>query len=90
MYLARLELGGPNSPPIAADDIDGFLRTHLIEPDLLRANDFEGFYRARQAALLGLIEEATGQSVYGGDATNEPEIDVPDETVDDPMLEAAG
>ena len=83
-YLARLERGGTDSPPIADTDIDGFLRTHLIDPEPLRANDFEGFYRARQAALLGLIEEATGQSVYGGEATNEPEVDVPDETVEDP------
>ena len=87
-YVARLERGGTDSPPIAATDIDGFLRTHLIDPELLRANDFKGFYRARQAALLGLIEEATGQSVYGGEATNEPEVAVPDETVDDPMLGA--
>ena len=87
-YLARLERGGTDSPPIAADNIDDFLRSHLIDPELLRADDFEGFYRARQAALLGLIEEATGQSVYGGEATNEPEVDVPDEAVDSPMLEA--
>lgn len=83
VYLDRLERGGPSSPPIGTGDIDGFLRTHLINPDLLRANDFSGFYRARQTALLELIEEATGQSVYGGEASNEPEVDVPDETVDD-------
>ena len=88
-YLARLERGGTNAPPIAATDIEGFLRTHLIDPELLRANDFDGFYRARQAALLGLIEEATGQSVYGGEATNEPEIDVPDEMMEDSIPETA-
>ena len=88
-YLARLQRGGIDSPPIAAADIDGFLRTHLIDPELLRTNDFEGFYRSRQAALLGLIEEATGLSVYGGEATNEPEVDVPDETADDSILKAA-
>ena len=88
-YLAGLERGGVDSPPIAAADIDSFLRTHLIDPELLRADDFEGFYRARQAALLRLIEEATGQAVYGGEATNEPEVDVPDETVDAPILDAA-
>ena len=87
-YLALLERGGPDSPPIAPSDVDGFLRTHLIDPELLRTNDFENFYRARRAALLELIEEVTGQSAYGGEATNEPEVDVPDETVDDPALEA--
>ncbi len=89
-YLARLERGGVGSPPIPAADIDGFLRTHLIDPELLRADDFEGFCHARQAALLGLIEEATGQTVYGGEATNEPEVDVPDETVDDAIPDVAG
>jgi len=89
-YLAGLERGGVDSPPIAATDIDNFLRTHLIDPELLRADDFEGFYRARQTALLGLIEEATGQTVYGGEATNEPEVDVPDETVDDSIPDVAG
>ena len=87
-YLAGLERGGIDSPPIAAADIDNFLRTHLIDPELLRADDFEGFYRVRQAALLRLVEEATGQSVYGGEATNEPEVDVPDETVDDSIPDA--
>ena len=86
VYLARLERGGIDSPPIPTADIDGFLQTHLIEPKLLRTDDFEGFFRARQASLLGLIREATGQSVYGGEATNEPEVDVPDETLDDPLL----
>lgn len=88
-YLARLEDGGADTPPISPHDIDGFLRTHLIDPESLRADDFDGFYRARQAALLKLIEEATGQSVYGGEATNEPEVEVADEIVDDPNLEAA-
>ena len=85
-YLARLERGVANSPPISGRDIDVFLRTHLIDPDLLRDDDFDGFYRKRQSALLGLIQEVTGQSVYGGETTNEPEIDIPDETIDDPML----
>ena len=86
VYLARLERGGSDSPPIPAAEIDGFLQTHLIDPKLLRTDNFEGFFQARQAALLGLIKEATGQSVYGGEATNEPEIDVPDETLDDPLM----
>ncbi len=89
-YLAKLERGGVDSPPIAAANIDDYLRTHLIDPEVLRADDFEAFCRARQAALLGLIEEATGQTVYGGEATNEPEVDVPDETVDDFIPDLAG
>lgn len=84
-YLARLEQGNADSPPISASDLDGFLRTHLIDPKLLRADDFDGFFRARHAALLELIERATGQSVYGGDEANEPEVNVPDEAIEDSL-----
>jgi hypothetical protein len=41
--------------------IDEILRSHLIEPELLRANDFEGFFEARTQALLNLISTAMGK-----------------------------
>jgi hypothetical protein len=88
-YLARLENGADGSPPIPAEDIDSYLRSHLIDPALLRADDFEGFFRARQAALLKLIEGATGQPTYGGQGTDEPEVDLPDETAEDTPAMAA-
>ncbi len=78
VYLARLERGAKNSPPIAGETIDASLHTHLIDPALLRADDFDGFFRARQSALLNMIEQ-TGQTVYGGEETDEPEVDLPDE-----------
>ena len=38
------------------------VRDHLIETDLLRADDFEGFFRNRRQVLLRLVESAMGKS----------------------------
>ena len=45
------------------DRLDGYLRTHLIEPAHLRSDDFDGFFAARQSALLGAIREAMGKQI---------------------------
>ena len=42
-------------------DLDGILKTHLIDPDLLRADNFDGFYAARKTALVERIETAMGK-----------------------------
>ncbi len=60
-YLARLEAGGGEAPPIVMSTLDGFLQTHLIDPIVLRTDDFDAFMRKRKQALLKLIREATGQ-----------------------------
>lgn len=41
--------------------LDAHLRTHLVESLLLRGDDFEGFFNARQAALLEGIQQAMGK-----------------------------
>ncbi|GAB4176178.1 MAG: hypothetical protein Kow0020_12030 [Wenzhouxiangellaceae bacterium] len=69
-YLAKLEKGDKNTPPIEPERLDAYLRSHLIEPEYLRQDDFEGFMADRQQKLLGLIEKAIGKQVYTG---NEPE-----------------
>jgi hypothetical protein len=43
--------------------MDDILRTHLIQPGLLRADEFEKFYAARKAALLTVVAEAMGKAV---------------------------
>jgi hypothetical protein len=53
-YLKQLE--NDKAVQLQLDAMDDVLRTHLIEPALLRADDFQAFYQARKAALLGLIE----------------------------------
>jgi hypothetical protein len=63
-YLAKLEAGDAETPAIPAQNLDGYLKSHLIEPALLRADSFNAFMRDRQAKLLRLIEQATGQAAY--------------------------
>jgi hypothetical protein len=45
--------------------IDGFLRSHLVDPETLRADNFYGMMIARGEALLAEIQEATGRPVGG-------------------------
>ena len=53
---------------ITGERFDECARTHCIDPVLLRADDFDGFFKKRAIELLGLIEYATGKSVSGRDA----------------------
>lgn len=48
---------------INASRMGAMLRTHLIEPEHLERDDFEGFYRAREQALLRLIADAMGATL---------------------------
>jgi len=54
--------------------LDALLRSHLIDPLLLRSDKFDAFMQDRQRKLLMLIEQATGKGAYAGD--------IPDEGVD--------
>lgn len=81
-YLAKLEKGSSDSPPIAADKLDAYLRSHLIDPALLRADDFSAFMQDRQKRLLGLIEQAMGKAAYSGHVAEEEE-NAEDERLED-------
>lgn len=72
-YLAKLEKGDKANPPIEPAKLDDYLRSHLINPDLLRQNDFPAFMADRQKRLLALIEQATDKPVYRGDVPDEGE-----------------
>lgn len=63
-YLAKLQ----RDPNVDLDDagMDAILKTHRIDPALLRADDFNGFYAARKAALLDLVEKAMGKQAEQG------------------------
>jgi hypothetical protein len=63
-YLASLQKNEKLDP----ERIDGILCSHLIDPKLLRADDFDGFVRERAIRLLDLIEKATGKQVSGRDS----------------------
>lgn len=70
-YLAKLERGNDKSPPITTDRLNGYLASHLIDPELLRADRFEAFMIDRQRQLLKLIEQATGKAAYAGEVQEE-------------------
>ena len=72
-YLAKLEAGDEKTPPIKLETLDIYLTSHLIDPGLLRADDFAAFMDDRQRRLLGLIEQATGKAAYSGSALEEGE-----------------
>lgn len=63
-YLARIE----KDKKVAQNDLDAFLTSHAIPVKELRADDFDAFIRQRAAALLKLIEQATGKAVAGRDS----------------------
>ena len=70
-YLAKLEKGDQQTPTIQQERLNAYLRSHLIDPELLRKNDFEAFMSARQESLLSLIEQATGKLAYKGESEDE-------------------
>jgi hypothetical protein len=72
-YLSKLETGNSTTPQIDGVKLDGFLKSHLIDPLLLRANSFDNFMVDRQKKLLSLIERATGRVAYTGDVQEEGE-----------------
>ncbi len=77
-YIAKLEKGNEATPPIESSKLEIYLRSHLINPDLLRADKFAAFMDDRQKRLLVLIEQAMGKSAYMGALQDEGE-DVEDD-----------
>lgn len=72
-YIGKLEVGSAEVPPISSTNLDEYLRTHLIDPELLRANVFDAFMEDRQKRLLLLIEQAMNKPAYTGPAIEEGE-----------------
>lgn len=73
-YRANRKIGGdaPSRylPKLQADKLvnlsdeamDAVLQSHQVPAQLLRTDDFEGFYKARKALLLRLVEQAMGKA----------------------------
>jgi hypothetical protein len=87
-YLSKLERGTDEVPPISAANLNRYLMSHLISPDLLRADDYQAFMRDRQTKLLKLIEQATGKIVQPGEALEEDD-ETDDETAESELTMAA-
>ena len=59
IYLSRIETGDG----IESHVLDGFLRTHDIDPLTLRGNDFAQFFNQRFESQLRQVERAMGKPV---------------------------
>lgn len=70
-YLARLEAGDKSAPTMERHRLDTYLRSHLIDPALVRNDSFDKFLADRQRRLLGIIEQVTGKAAYAGEASEE-------------------
>jgi hypothetical protein len=90
-YLAKLEKGNEATPSIDRARLDSYLSSHLIDPSLLRADDFDAFMVERQKRLLTLIEQATGKAVYSGSVQEEgEEVEADEDTVEAELTIATG
>ena len=70
-----LELIASDSVP--RDALDGYLRSHLIDPDHLRSDDFDQYFSFRQSALLARVRTVMGKQIASDN------IDEPDEAPKD-------
>lgn len=89
-YLTRLEKGGEQNPAIAADRLESILKTHEINVELLRANDFSAFFDDRRERLLKLIETAMGKPPVREDvAPPDPDDHYGEEEQEAELMEAS-
>jgi hypothetical protein len=60
---------------VANEQMDAILRSHLIAPERVRADDFTGFWDQREKQLLDLISRAMGKGVHQGAAASEADAE---------------
>ena len=85
VYLRRIEEQEGVSPIV----LDEILRSHLIEPEHLRNDDFDSYFDARMEALSKIVADAMGKPVVAEVGTDETERDVEFEDDEIAELEAA-
>lgn len=78
-YLSSLQ----THPQVGLGDeaMNNILISHCIDPDALRADDFDQFYETRRESLLLIVEQAMGKAIERegvedawGDREDEPEL----------------
>lgn len=80
VYLGQLQ----KDADMSKTELDAVLKTHVIAPSRIRADDFDGFFEARRVALLERIANAMGKAVGPGgyvEPTGDP-VDEEEETVE--------
>ncbi len=86
-YLVKLEKGDKQTPAIKRERLDAYLHSHLIDPAILRSDNFEAFMADRQKRLLGLIEQAIGKTAYTGEVPEEGvDVGVDEESIEAEMI----
>lgn len=58
-YLSSLE----RNHEVPPEELDDNLRSHFISPEMLRADQFESFFRDRSEAILRVIAQAMGKGL---------------------------
>ena len=79
VYLKRIE----ERYGFSSEDLDEILRTHLIEPQHLRSDDFYAFFNARMESLGDIISHAMSKPVVKAHGSNEEERDTEEPEGDD-------
>jgi hypothetical protein len=88
VYLDKLQRGNAETPPILSQNLDGYLLSHLIDPALLRTDNFRAFMEDRQERLLKLIEQAMGKAAHRGESADD-DAETDDETAESELTMAA-
>jgi hypothetical protein len=78
IYLASIEKRG-----VSTEMLDEILRSHLIDPDLLRADDFHAFFADRAEKLAELAAQAMHKDVVGTAVEQSPEDEAEDLSLDE-------
>ena len=72
-YTLRIE----RKAEIDEASLNGHLQSHFVDPVLLRSDEFDGFFEARQRALLARIGKAMGKSVVMDMDTSDEDEEAP-------------
>ena len=73
-YLVQLQ----TDPTVQLSEaaMDGILASHFIKPSLLRADDFQGFFDDRKAALLKIVAQSMGKAaIESSEAVADDDVD---------------
>lgn len=71
-YMAKVD----REAGLDSGAVDELLRSHYVDPDALRAADFDSFFAGRSRAMLELIDRAMGKPATR--VLQEPDADRPD------------
>jgi hypothetical protein len=77
LYLALLEKGSFTVPPISSERLDSYLKSHLIDPSLLRSDSFDLFMADRQNRLIALMVVYQPENTVDDGEEFEPQVEEP-------------